>query len=1341
MSAKLMLIAFLPLVFLLYLGQQLYEGKAERIKILEGYLDNIKRSVDISAAVDMLQLERRYAFGYAIKKDWRQELILQREKTDAALAKLSGAGDENLKNFPSYTMLNSLGTIRRLIDEGKIDGNHVMTFYTNAIFRLNYLNDISEANINQLKPIKQDFISQKLLSEFITYFGLLRGGIYSSLYNKADIRQFTGELRSLYDISNSYETEFLIKSSPTLKKEYSQLKNTGDLKAAFSYLDNLFNQQIADTSYDAERWWAVSANAADQLKEQQRTLINRSNDTVYSIYVQEKRDQRLGLIILLAILALVLFIVSYTIRTITRMLNELKIAAEQLAEGKTGLQIKIESNDAVGSLAKSIRSIDVSNNKIAKAVHSVGNGDFTIVLTPRSADDVLVNSIRTMKQGLRRFSEENLEKLWIHTGLEHINESVAGEKDVRTLSETALETLVNYIQAQLGVMYVMKEDVLHFTAAASIDNYDTVPKEVLPGETLIGQVALRKEPMLLTDVPSGYLQVKSGVGGSDPKQIWIVPLLHDSVCHGVVELATLQEFTPRMKTLIEQGSANVAVALEAAKNREKLQHLLEQTQAQTEELMSQHSELENLNTELEAQAAKLQASEEELKVQHEELLQANQELEERSRLLEERNQLIVDRNIEIQQKARELEQSTKYKSEFLANMSHELRTPLNSILLLSRLLSENNEKNLSDDQIEYAKVIQSSGSGLLSLIDEILDLSKIEAGKMELEFQEVSVQSIASDMSALFTPVAREKKLELQITVKEGVPKNITTDKMRLEQVLKNLLSNALKFTSKGTVSVTIERSEGANGMISFSVADTGIGIAKDKQALIFEAFRQEDGSTRRKFGGTGLGLSISRQLAKLLGGEIELKSEPGEGSVFTLLIPERRSEQTPRNETEAFPIPFNRQEESKMEAAVETANAEGVKRLLSTLIPAPIADDRDHIRQGDKVILIIEDDTHFAKALMDYTRKKGYKCVVSVRGDEGLVLAKQFKPTGILLDIQLPVKDGWEVMEELKENPATRHIPVHIMSAHASKNESVKKGAIDFINKPVALEQMQEVFKKIEQVINKDTKKVLIIEENTKHAKALSYFLDSFDIASEITNDIQKGVSVLKNEDINCVILDMGIPDANAYATLDAVKKAQGLDNLPVIVFTGKSLSQMEEQKLKQYADSIVIKTAYSYQRILDEVSLFLHLVEENNETKKSGDKYRQLGQLTEVLTNKSILITDDDVRNIFSLTKVLEQHQMKVYSAMDGEEALKVLDENPDIDVVLMDIMMPKMDGYETTRRIRSEFKYRDLPIIAVTAKAMTGDREKCIEAGASDYISKPVDIDQLLSLLRVWLYEKTG
>ncbi|MCF0069188.1 response regulator [Dyadobacter sp. CY261] len=963
---------------------------------------------------------------------------------------------------------------------------------------------------------------------------------------------------------------------------------------------------------------------------------------------------------------------------------------------------------------------------VEQIAQRVSEGDYTARSQDVSEDELgrISTALNAMTVSLEQTFSDLSTKNWLQAGEVQVNDAIRGERVLKKLSANLINTLTAYSGANLGTVYILDTD-WNFRLTGSFAAHNA-PESVAAGQGLPGQVIETKKTLIVRDVPENYLKVTSSLGEASPAALVILPLVYSYDCIGVIELGFLKAPEDLAIQFLEDNLETIASGVNSALDYLKLQNFLEETQAQSEELQTQHNELENLNAELEAQSQKLQASEEELRVQQEELQQTNQELEERSGLLEEKN-------VEIQKKAEELETTTRYKSEFLANMSHELRTPLNSILLLSRLLAENDEQNLTGEQIEYATVIQSSGNGLLGLIDEILDLSKIEAGKMELEYVTVSIREISDDLKGLFSPIAREKGLDFSVTVASGVPPVIETDKMRMEQVLKNLVSNALKFTARGSVNITIGLQDGNDKMVCFAVRDTGIGVAPEKQQHIFEAFQQADGSTKRKYGGTGLGLSISRELAKLLGGEISLTSVVDQGSEFKFFVPIGPQYGIALPETGNFFV--HHQEETPAKSAPKAEN-----QFISTVIPESIPDDRATVSEADKTILIVEDDTLFAKSLLDYTRKQGYKGIVGVRGDEGLELARTFKPMGILLDIQLPVLSGWAVMDQLKNDPETRHIPVHIMSSHRMKNESLQKGAVDFIDKPVAIEKMDEIFKKIEYVISKKSKKVLIVEDNSMHAKALAYFLGTFEIHSELKSDIHEGISALSNNEVDCVILDMGIPDKKAYDMLEEAKKNPEFEHIPIIIFTGKSLSMTEELRIKQYADSIIIKTAHSYQRMLDEVSLFLHVVEENKKNASQISDSRKLGGLGEILNNKTVLIADDDVRNIFSLSKSLENYKMNVLTALDGNEALQKLQENPNVDVVLLDMMMPHMDGYETAKRIRKNPQWRNLPVIAVTAKAMTGDREKCINAGASDYITKPVDIDQLMSLLRVWLYEKS-
>ncbi|RYY62219.1 MAG: response regulator, partial [Chitinophagaceae bacterium] len=961
----------------------------------------------------------------------------------------------------------------------------------------------------------------------------------------------------------------------------------------------------------------------------------------------------------------------------------------------------------------------------------IAKGDYSVRVDSKESDTLgsLSGSLNKMAASLDQSFSKLSVREWLQKGSALLAERMAGEKDVKHLAKDLIDFITSYTGSEVGAVYLIDEDDNLYIASAHALAPGLRERVVKPGEGLAGEVFQSATPMVVTDIPE-ELYTLTGSGSVRPSQLAIFPIMFEGEAIGVIELGKLVTYKPEEIELISTVSQSTGVNINTAYNRQKLKELLEETQSQSEELQSQHRELENMNAELEVQAEKLQTSEEELKVQQEELLETNQELEERSRSLEEKNHLVVLRNLEIQKKAEELALSTRYKSEFLANMSHELRTPLNSVLLLSRLLSDNPTGNLSGDQVEFAKVIQSSGNGLLELIDEILDLSKIESGKVDLDYQQVKIADLTTNMKVLFEPMAKEKNLAFHVHVGDNVPAVIETDRLRLEQVIRNFISNALKFTTTGSISLDVDVAADNDTMLRFSVKDTGIGIPADKHQLVFEAFQQADGSTKRKYGGTGLGLSISRQLAHLLSGHIGLESEPGEGSRFSITVPVFN----PGKKAEPLsPAQLTRGVES--EALIDVTDP-AHREFIMPQITGPVDDDRQIIMPNDKVILIVEDDKGFALALLDFARKKGYRCVVVGRGDEVFEAVKAFQPIGILLDVQLPVRDGLSVMEELKSDARTRNVPVHMMSSFEARKESLESGAVDFITKPISPEQLDVVLERIERAMESNIQKVVIVEDNTQHARALEYFLTQNNIKTAIAASVDASKPLLDDKSINCVIVDMDGAAVKEYDNLKHIKENETGADVPIIIFTGKSLSRPEEKRIRQYADSIIVKTAHSYQRILNEVSLFLHLVE--NDSAGRTRKTRKLGTQDEVLREKTVLVADDDVRNIFAITKALESLQMKVIPAMDGREALSLLESNPAIDIVLMDMMMPELDGYEAITRIRRNSAWKRLPVIAVTAKAAGGDRDKCIQAGASDYISKPVDTDQLVSLMRIWLYE---
>jgi signal transduction histidine kinase/DNA-binding response OmpR family regulator/CHASE3 domain sensor protein len=1094
--------------------------------------------------------------------------------------------------------------------------------------------------------------------------------------------------------------------------------NIKDLRAVvftpLPILEKMVQQKTADNIFNPED--LVKSRAS--MTEARRILTRMSDEEHRLMGDRVSRVRRYSaytpvLIVAAALLSILITIVFYG--RVHRDFNERQALYSELQRKDAEISERIE---IISGIADQI---------------SAGNYQTRVSDAEKDSLGALSGSLNKMAESLDYSFGLLSDKEWLQTGIARLNEEMVGETNLQSLMDNVIQHVAEYSKSGIGAFYLLDPAAGVLTRGGHYAMANANGRNIRLGEGLVGQVAREGKPMIITDIRESDWVVSLASGELRPRTIVAFPFFHEKKVRGVIELGTMLDgYANRKQEFFSAIGENIGIAVHSIESRLKLQELLEETQAQTEELQSQHSELESLNLELEVQAEKLQVSEEELKVQQEELMQTNQELEERSRTLEEKNQLILIRNLEIQKKAEELAMTTKYKSEFMANMSHELRTPLNSILLLSRLLSENSNRNLSDEQTEYARVIQNSGQGLLQLIDEILDLSRIESGKLQLEHSIVPVDELLGDMRSLFGPIAKDKSLDLHIVMDQGTPAQLETDKMRLEQILKNLLSNALKFTQKGSVTLQVRPAASRPNVVQFIVRDTGIGIPEDKHQLIFEAFQQADGSTRRKYGGTGLGLSISRELSRLLGGEMGLKSQPDQGSEFTVDIPVFKVEAIVEPVASGGGV-------ARETAAHGQGHSHGYARtavLTLSEVPAEIPDDRSHLHPGDKVLLIVEDDTFFAQSLLDFARNKGYKGVVAVSGDAAIRMARQYRPTGILLDIQLPIKNGWEVMEELKKDPQTRPIPVHIISSFEVKNESLLKGAVNFMSKPLAYENMDNVFEKIETLLNKNARKVIIVEDNMRHAQALAFFLGTHNLRIDIAPTIARSSDILQQEGIHGVILsrEAGKEESD---TLEMIRQNVAFENIPIIVFTGMNISKAEEARLRQYADSIVVKTAHSYQRVLDEVSLFLHVVSGDQE-KEGGNAMSRLGALDEVLKNKTVLIADDDVRNIFSLSKALEQHKMKVLTAMDGKEALGIAEENG-IDLVLMDMMMPEMDGFEAITRIRRNPRLRHLPIIAVTAKAMAGDRERCIQAGASDYISKPVDIDQLLSLLRIWLYEK--
>ena len=1076
--------------------------------------------------------------------------------------------------------------------------------------------------------------------------------------------------------------------------------------------------------------------------------------------------------------------------TINEMIDTLATFADQVTtvarevgiEGKLGGQAKVPGasgtwRDLTDNVNELAANLTTQVREIAEVATAVTKGDLTRSISVAAEGEVAIlkDNINQMIANLRETTQKNTEQDWLKTNLAKFTRMLQGQRDLEAVSKLILSELAPLVSAQHGVFYLMESSELHPPYLKLISTYAYRERKHLAnqfhlGEGLVGQCALEKERILITEVPSDYIKISSGLGEATPLNAVVLPVLFEGQVTAVVELASFRRFSEIHLTFFDQLTESIAIVLNTIAASMRTEELLKQSQSLAEELQMQQKELTETNQRLEQQAQSLTASEELLKNQQDQLQQTNEELEEKAELLAMQNQEVERKNREIEQarqsleeKAAQLAMTSKYKSEFLANMSHELRTPLNSLLILAQLLGDNSDGNLTTKQVEYARTIHASGGDLLTLINDILDLAKIESGTMSVDIDQTLFTDLRNHMERTFRQVAQTKRLDFHIYLDEHLPRLMYTDSKRLQQVLKNLLANAFKFTEQGEVSLQI--SVASNGwsrdqrhlnqsdtVIAFAVCDTGVGIPVAKQRVIFEAFQQADGTTSRKYGGTGLGLSISREIAQLLGGEIQLQSEAGQGSTFTLYLPlsyvaddqnELFDDRHPREGGRFKAQPVDLLSASSWQTAPRVTDSEQATNLredaiVASLLTEPaIEDDRDTLQPDDQVLLIIEDDLAFAQILLDMARQQGFKGLVAARSDVGLAMAQELKPAAIMLDVRLPFMTGWAVLDRLKHNPATRHIPVHMMSVEEGQKRSLQLGAIAFIQKPASSEALSKALNDIKGFIERPVKHLLIVEDDERQRHSIVELIGNSDVRSTAVGTGAEALEALKTGHFDCLVLDLGLPDIAGFALIEQIKQEPGLQRLPIIIYTGKELTAQEETELRRISDTIIVKDVRSPERLLDETALFLHRVHENLPAPQRL-MLEQLQQVDPVLVGKTVLIVDDDVRNIFALTSMLERYQIRTTYAENGRDGITLLQNTPNLDLVLMDVMMPDMDGYETMRAIRQLEPFRTLPIIALTAKAMKGDREKCIEAGASDYITKPVDMEQLLSLLRVWLYE---
>jgi CheY-like chemotaxis protein/signal transduction histidine kinase/HAMP domain-containing protein len=1001
------------------------------------------------------------------------------------------------------------------------------------------------------------------------------------------------------------------------------------------------------------------------------------------------------------------------------------VAREVGVEGRLGGQANVPGasgtwKDLTGNVNLLADNLTNQVRAIAEVATAVTKGDLTRSIQVEASGEVaeLKDNINTMIDNLRLTTDRNTEQDWLKTNLARFTGMLQGQRDLATVGRMLLSELAPLVNAQQGVIYQMETEEtagMVLLSAFADDGESGHLRRLRIGEGLVGQVAAEKRRMLISDLPEKTVPIRSGLFESVPRNVIVLPVLFEDRVKAVIELASLSAFTASHLAFLEQLTASIGIVLNSIEATMQTEGLLKQSQQLAAELQTQQKELQQTNEQLAQKAQQLAE-------QNVEVERKNQEIEQARRALEE--------------KAKELALTSKYKSEFLANMSHELRTPLNSILVLGQQLSENPDHNLTPKQVEFARTIHGAGTDLLNLISDILDLSKIESGTVSVEAQEVFFTNLLEMVGRPFRHEAENRRLAFEVQLDPQLSRSLVTDSKRLQQVLKNLLSNAFKFTEHGSVRLAVSVAtkgwsedhpilSGGASVVAFEVTDSGIGIALDKQRIIFEAFQQADASTSRKYGGTGLGLAISRELASLLGGEIQLRSTPGQGSTFTLYLP----------------LTYVGPSASKLTTSDWRTSSTATPLQLSNIVVSEhpverILDDRDNLQPDDAVLLIVEDDPHYARVLCDLSRDKGFKVLVALRGAEALALAREFHPTAVSLDVFLPDMLGWTVLNHLKQDPATRHIPVQMLTLDEDRHHGLARGAFAFVNKPTSPEELDSALGRIKDYATPRRKRLLIVEDNPAEQMSIRELLGYDDIDVSVVSTGAEALDVVTREAFDCVVLDLRLPDMTGFDILERMRDIPAVNDLPVVVFTGKELSPEEDARLHMLARSVVVKGVESPERLLDETALFLHRVVADlpQEKQKMLDR---LHRSDEALIGKKVLVVDDDMRNIFALSSVLERRGMAVLTAGTGREAISMLESTPDVAIVLMDIMMPEMDGYATMQVIRQNPSFRRLPIIALTAKAMKGDREKCLEAGASEYLAKPVNTEQLLSALRMWLH----
>jgi CheY-like chemotaxis protein/putative methionine-R-sulfoxide reductase with GAF domain len=1202
------------------------------------------------------------------------------------------------------------------------------------------------ANIARLANNFKSYIDSKSVAN------LIRGIVFDKLTDDTIHSDLYGYYDNIKTLNRNADFKLENYNNLKINDEIIRFKKSAEYKSFLTTSESIINNKSKITP---EAWWNLSTPINDKLN----ALKIKKLNYIIALAKQEKEDDIFSSIFsLLAIAILLITTVILVYKLIANTSYSLNLIAgkiEKIALGHTDLKHTLRGNIELDSIRESFKKLTNAINEQVDLATKISSGNLGDTIAVRSKSYTLNQSLNTMSLELKRFNDEAAENSLLEKNIIQVNKTIIDSKSIDEFGGNLSRILTSQTDACQATFYITdyinnKNNLIKIGSYADDDNS---PKTIAQGEGLIGEVFKHNEQKCLNNLNKEYSFLASSLGKAPIYNVLITPISYKNTVIGVIEIGSLNNFTDTDQKLLNSLKNSLGNATAVFIRNEELKISVEEINRKNSILQVQEEELRQSNEELNKNTLLLQQSEEELKNQAAELEQTNAYLEEKSRELEIKNYEIEKKNSdlviaqeELNVKSEEIAQASKYKSEFLANMSHELRTPLNSILILSDILKDNTSGNLTNPQLENLSVINTSGKDLLDLINDILDISKIEAGKVEIYPENTVTERIFSDMEGLFKTQMQKKNIRFETKITEKCPREIYSDVGKIEQILKNFLSNALKFTPDGgTVSMTFDSVAenwnynnpqlallNKNEVLSIAIKDNGIGISEESKKKLFQSFQQADSSTSRKYGGTGLGLSISKQLAQLLNGEVFFDSQLNNGSTFGVLIPIKYEENSniAKTETIITAIP-----ETVKEVEIESEYPKANEEFID--LSANINDDRNLADIDDKTVLIIEDDPSFAEVLLQVAHNNGFKAIIAHQGETGFQYAKKYNPKAIILDMKLPGIDGWTVLKWLKEDPELKHIPVHVMSGMKREKLAKEMGAFDFLVKPITPEKLKNAFLSIDEEINKVFKKVLILEDDEKLNYSIKQLLHANDKNTICIQAYSRSEAenILGNVDIDCAIIDLGLPDSDNVKAISELKNISKNKNIKIIINTGKSLSDDEQLELEKTADSIVIKTNNATERLKDEILLFLNKIET---TENTGHKNAPNLSGGEILKDKNILIVDDDIRNIYALSAALTSKGAIITTAFNGIEALNVLEEHANFDIVLMDIMMPEMDGFEATRKIRENIKWKNLPIIALTAKAMKGDRDEILKAGASDYQSKPIDIQKLISLISIWIYK---